>query len=407
MSQETANQKAVEGTVKFFASVIIVAAIVYSEILFLGIVQGLFPPGPLAIGAMVGAITTGLSILALCLAKSHWFRPGQQLVIAWIFTVVEIAVLIMNDILAYQLHAGTQVCLQTGPHGCLQMGVQLDSFTTMWRTFCVAAPALSLVGWILLFYFDSQRAIQHKRLEMLDNQQRSVIDFEAKMHKKIMEVQNTAGDMVASRLAQKIETQMEYQLDEAAARFTARVASQLIGEPVAHSNFLTGVTPKQLPSRVVDANPVKEQEENEALTEASSTVHVVDPHGVKKQVDEDKTERKPISRMLKDAISFKLPTDEKKIETEAEKEEIIEDDDEKVYEVLDPQKKSPSKWTDQEWVALYEKIDAFAFNDIWRMYKGDVPYPWEKSVPTKKSASKKKTGKVTRREVLGMENPEG
>lgn len=161
---------------------------------------------------------------------------------------------------------------------------------------------------------------------------------------------------------------------------------------------------QQLPSPVVDADPV-------ACAANECGDHVADPYDMAGKVAKEKEQGityKPIGKMLKDAISFKLPAsaaNKKKIEAEAksEEEEIVEDDEE-VYEVLEPQEKSPSTWTDEEWAALYEKIDAFAFNDIWRMYKGDVPYPWEKPAPTKKSTSKKKTGKVTRREVLGMEN---
>lgn len=128
----------------------------------------------------------------------------------------------------------------------------------------------------------------------------------------------------------------------------------------------------------------------------------VDPYKVKQEVDNDKTDRKPLGKMLKDAINFKLPvnTDEK-IETEVEEiddDEIIEDDDEVVYEVIDPQKKSPSKWTDEEWRILYDKIDAFAFNDIWRMYKGDVPYPWEKAAPAKKKSGRPKKKTVSQEE---------
>jgi hypothetical protein len=142
---------------------------------------------------------------------------------------------------------------------------------------------------------------------------------------------------------------------------------------------------------VVDADPVTKK-----LSEVSSRDHVLDPYDMKGRVDKEREQgivRKPLGKMLKDAISFKLPanvTNEQKIETEAEEleeEEIIEDEEE---EMIDPQKKSPSKWTDEEWMILRDKIDAFAFADIWKMYKGDIPQPGEKPLPTKKKASKKK-----------------
>src|SRR5271157_1663704 len=252
---DTANSKAIVMAIKFFAGIIIIAAVTYSEILFLGIVGGLFPAGPLAVGAIVGAITTGLSILALCLAKSHWFRPGTQLIVAWTFTLIEIVVLIANDILAYELHTSQS----------------LDQYTQDWRTFCVAAPAISLVGWILLFYFSPERSILHKRMEMEDNQKAAQIDFEAMMHRKAMDVQRKAASMVGSRLEEKIECHMEYQLDRAASRFAAKIASQLTGEHVSSEN-LSGHSAK-----VVEAGSSKQL--------AASREHVVDPHGIKQEVD--------------------------------------------------------------------------------------------------------------------------
>lgn len=383
----SANSKAVVAAIKFFAAIIVILAVAYSEILFLGIISTLFPAGPLAVGAMLGAITTGLSILALCIAKSHWFRPGMQLVVAWSFTLIEIAILVANDILAYQLHTGAQVCLQQGVNGCLQMGVQLDQFSQIWRTCCVAAPVVSLVGWVLLFYFSPERSIAHKRMEMEDNQAKAQIDFETGMHAHVMEIRERAATMVRSRLEEKIETQMDFHLDKAAAKFIARVASDLTGEEVSHADLMGGAK-KQIAApgpKVVEADPPKQL--------AASRDHAVDPHNVKSKVDDEKKniEKKPIIDFsLPKGVADTAPVNENTPNDDAE--DIVEED-EAVYEIIDPEEKDPSEWTDQEWRMLYDRIDAFAFSDVWRMYKGDTPYPWEKPAPAKKKSTraKKKT----------------
>jgi hypothetical protein len=262
-----ANKNAIIGICKFFAAVILIGGVVYSEILFLGIVSNLFPTGPMAIGAMLGAITTGASILLLVLAKSHWFRPGNQLMVAWIFTAVEITVLILNDILAYQIHQGGQ----------------LDQYMASWRLFCVAAPVVSVVGWILLFYFDPQRSITHRRMEMEDNVAKSQIDFQSRMHMRTMALRIKAADMALAKFEEKVEHKLEYQLDVAAAKYSARVASELTGEHVSHTDLLgpASSAPQISSPKVVESNPPA------SPAKAASKDQVVDPHQVKPSVDKE------------------------------------------------------------------------------------------------------------------------
>ncbi len=363
----TANSKAIVGSIKFLAGLIIIAAVAYSEILFLGIISSLFPSGPLAIGAMVGAVTTGLSILALCLGKSHWFRPGQQLIVAWIFTLVEISVLILNDILAYELHTGAK----------------LDQFMVTWRLFCVAAPALSLVGWVLLFYFDPQRGIMHKRMEMEDNQAKAKIDLDTMAHQKAMHFHYRAIDMVGSGMETQMEKLMPYYTEMAARQKLAEIASDLTGRHVAHSEL--GTPKQQLPAshRVVDADPPQQ--------EAASPDAQVDPYGVRKQVDNEK-KRKPL-------VDFRLPkgVKDKPIredgsegqrqrrvggDPEMEAEEEIEEPD-----YAEPEKDTTEMSMDEAWQEIDSK---------------NAEAPAE--TPKRKGKGGRKSKNVTRREVLGLEN---
>ncbi|HEX3642930.1 MAG TPA: hypothetical protein VHV10_16725, partial [Ktedonobacteraceae bacterium] len=268
--QPSANNLAIVGSIKAFAVFIIVAAVIYSEILFLGIIGSLFPSGPLAIGAMIGAVTTGMSVLALCLGKSHWFRPGMQLVVAWIFTVVEVGVLIANDILAYQLHTGAQ----------------LDQFTGTWKLFCVATPALSLVGWILLFFFDPNRAIMHKRMELEDRQAKGKVDLDTAVHEKAMHFHYRAISMVGSGMEQQMEALMPEYTQLAARQKLAAIASDLTGTHISHNQLSSGTSQQSLPapSRIVDADPAEEEDEVE---EAASRGHVLDKYNVQETIDNE------------------------------------------------------------------------------------------------------------------------
>ena len=389
----SANKKAIKGICMFFGACILIGGITYSEILFLGIISNLFPSGPMAIGAMLGAVTTGASVLLLVLAKSHWFRPGSQLIVAWIFTGVEVLILIFNDILAYQIHQGGQ----------------LDQYTATWRLFCVAAPVISVVGWILCFYFDPQRSIDHKRMEMEDNHQKAQIDFEHKMHTQVLMARYKAAGMVGTKLEEKIETQLNYHLEKAAAKFAAKVASDFIGENVSHVELM-GNTPKQLPTRVVNADPIEEETE-----EAASRPHTVDPSNVREKVD---NEKKPLVK--KPLIDFSLPKGLKgkqdkqtqKIDTPVTESpvETTQDDDPLApnYSEDDtlengPSDDDPSKWNLVDWRQYRNEVDAWTFDQVWEEYHGDIPFPNDRLASTKRTGGKQ-SGKVTRRQVLGMEN---
>jgi hypothetical protein len=323
--QPTANKNAIVGIVKFFAALIIIGGITYSEILFLGIVSSLFPSGPMMIGAMLGAVTTGVSILVLCLGKSHWFRPGTQLIVAWIFTGVEIAVLILNDILAYQIHQGGT----------------LDQYMASWRLFCVAAPVISIVGWVLIFYFDPQRAITHRRMEMEDNQSRSQIDFETMMHRKVMQFQYRSVDMVSSQMEAQIAKKLGPVVEQAAAQQLARIASQLTGSHISPTELgspqISAGNPKVVESNppAISHNPVAKP------TKAASSDHVLDPEKVKPRVDsEPKKLDKPKSfgQLLGEvhtAFHTKIDKALDRREQTAVEQSPIEDDTEEI-EVVDP-----------------------------------------------------------------------
>lgn len=375
----TANSKAIVSAIKFFAALVVIASVAYSEILFLGIIGNLFPTsGPLAIGAMIGAVTTGMSILALCIAKSHWFRPGMQLVVAWTFTLIEIAVLIMNDILAYQLHTGAT----------------LDQFMEAWKTFCVAAPVLSLVGWVLLFYFSPERAIQHKQMEMEDDQAKAKIELDSMAHGKAMEFHYRAISMVATGMEAQMERLMPHYTEMAARQKLAEIASDLTGRHVSHSELGAAPTAKQLPppGKIIDADKSK-------LVYASKD-QVLDPHEVKPEVDAEPKKMPKLSLAdriwaVRDKIDEKL--DGERIETVEEQSPV---EQETIEEELP---ENYLDWTDAQWKQARKQLTEEQYNELF-----DEVFPADGLKPTpKKRTGGKKSGKVSRREVLGMEKQEG
>lgn len=342
----TTNQKTARNFLIFFAGAVILSVIVYSEIMFLQIVGSVFPNGIAAVAASMGAVATGVSIFLLFIGKLRWFRPGAQEWVAWGAMIAEMAILIMNDILVFEMHNNN-----------------VDAFMAIWKEICPAAPVVSLVVWVLIFFFDPANQHRHKMMEMEDSQANAQIDFKSKMHARTMILQNKAADMALKKFEEKIETKLEYHLDTAAAKYAARVASELTGEQVSHTELI-GIreTPKQLPpAKVVEADPPP--------TKAASRDHVVDPHGVKPQVD---NEKKSLKQKL---LDFSLPkgvAGKKKIDDT----ELISPDEELEEEQqVEEEETTPKTETD---------LMAMNIDDRWREYSN-----LEDSQPQKKRGRKR------------------
>src|SRR5436305_8281979 len=102
----SSNQQAIRGLAILFAVLVIVGVVGYSEVMFLQVIGRAFPDGFFKVVAMMGGVATGLSVLTLLLAKAYWFRPGSQLVAAWVFTCVEVLILLFNVLLSFALVSG-------------------------------------------------------------------------------------------------------------------------------------------------------------------------------------------------------------------------------------------------------------------------------------------------------------
>lgn len=126
-------------------------AVIYGDIMFLGVVQVAFPgSGIFQSLAIAGALVTALSALVLPIALHWWFAPGLQFVAGVIFWVVDIAALAMNSILAFQVASG---------------GV-IDPWIETWRAWSPATPMLAVLGWGLMFMLDESHKMRHAMAEL-------------------------------------------------------------------------------------------------------------------------------------------------------------------------------------------------------------------------------------------------
>ena len=260
-----ANQKASTGAVKLVAFLIVLGVVIYSEVMFLGIISVLFPDGILRVGATMGAIATGASVLALYWGKSRWFSPGEQLIAAWTFTGVEIAIMILNDILAFSLHNG-----------------HVDGYLALWYQVVPASPVVALVGWVIITYLDRSRRKFHQDLEMSEKREDMERDYTLEAFKAHMKLKTNHLQQVVARLDDALASpHVQAQIDEHAKRMVAGVLTDVSGinaftgfnsptPQVVDSHLDRGVSLGQTAQASILDNPdMKERFKNDGETAAN------------------------------------------------------------------------------------------------------------------------------------------
>lgn len=210
----SASEAGASKILKAFVWLVVLGVVGYSEVLYLGIIGNLFPPGVLYVACLLGAFCTGISVICLYAGKSVWFRPGSQLIAAWGFTIVEVVVLVMNDILAQAIHQQAAI----------------DQYLSLYK-FCVpAVPVVALVGWGILFALDPAQKVKHARMEMEDEQAEMQLQFERERFDATMDIQRQALEIMKQQLAAEIASQASLaHLQMGATRVASDAIQQLTG----------------------------------------------------------------------------------------------------------------------------------------------------------------------------------
>ena len=212
----TANARAIGGSAKFFAYAIISLVVIYSDVMFVSLMWNSFPGGFLTIAAIGGAFATGISVIALVIGKSHWFRPGGQLVWAWCFTAIEILVSVMNVVLSVMVARGE-------PLGYLSIYLMIAP----------ATPVVALVGWVLILYMDKERAQLHEEMEMEDDLASAEREHQRQVHATRMDLKATALSQQREYLKQHLASaEVQAVLSEGSYQIAAGIVSEIIQRPI-------------------------------------------------------------------------------------------------------------------------------------------------------------------------------
>jgi hypothetical protein len=363
-----------------FVWIIILLGVGFSDIIYFQMVSTMFPNAGLMQGiAFAGAITTALSVLLLYHGKKKIFRPGKQVWTAWVFTAVEIAVMMANDILYF----------------AKMNGGSLDAFMSFWKVFCPAAPVLSVLGWLLISYFDPSRALLHLKMSKSDELEasearmhaeveQSEIDFKRAMHNARMDAKYAALEDMQRHLAKAIQYEVQEDLRLGAGDMGRDIASSLTNTPISQLS-----QPRK--PRVVDADPPAV---DPAI--AAHKVQFVDPHKVKPEVDSEKKpfEEKKGLRAWIDEKVFKVEDDgskgelvspvnydqdesskvwEKKNDKWMGAEKARQEQGEKIKEEKPKLPINPAKWTRKHWLLAQEILPKDEYDELFDEYLGDKP----------------------------------
>jgi hypothetical protein len=161
---------------------------------------------------VLGAFCTSASIMALLFGKAYWFRPGAQLWIAYIFTAVEVAVNVLNIVIALNPNLG---------------------IVELWRIFSPATPFVALIGWIFILQVDKSQRERHAQMEMQEQKNDAEREYEMMVHQANMDLKFGYLDQTKQRLQAALNSPMAQQIvEQHAQNLTAQVLNEITGLPV-------------------------------------------------------------------------------------------------------------------------------------------------------------------------------
>jgi hypothetical protein len=213
----SANQIAAAGAIKFMSAVIIVSVVLYAEIMYLQIINSAFPDGTFRALATLGAIASGLSVLALVLGKMYWFPPGGQTIWAWCFTGIETTVLVLNLILSFEMHWHT-----------------VDPYMDTWRQLSPASPVFALIGWIVIWQLDRSTKARHAVIEQEAEELEAELDYRSQVHTAVMDLKHNYLAQTVENLKYEFSSaEVQAQLRQGARDLAAGVLSEFTNIPIA------------------------------------------------------------------------------------------------------------------------------------------------------------------------------
>lgn len=232
----SANARAMLSGVQGLAFVIVVMGVIFGDVAFIWMFNDVFPAGIWRIATYIGVFATTFSVIGLFIGKTHWFRPGGQIIWAWIFAGIELFVVIVNTIAAFSV-------ARTVGH--------IDPNLELWITYVSpATPLIAVIGWFLITWFSPERAISHKRMEMQDKLAAEQIAVELEIGRAQIQLQRQYIKAGQAHMNEQINApHIQKQVQQTAANQMAEVLGKMTGQYI-------------VPSRVTDMDELVEARQN-------------------------------------------------------------------------------------------------------------------------------------------------
>jgi hypothetical protein len=243
--EPTKMQIGVQSVAKAVSVILMVLGVIYCEVMYISVSEHAFPNGFLRIFAITGAMVSGISVLLLLLSKSYWFTEGVQLIFAYVFTGVEIIVIVLNVLVAFAINGGGQ----------------MDGWLQLWNTWgSPATPVFAIVGWMIIWQLDQGAKRRHRMTELED----SKIEAEADYQEEVASQKNNLRADFLSAVTEHLQAEMRSEYVKQQARIVAiemaaealtmvagrRVAPRVVTEE--SSSLLPGPSQSALPEPASD-----------------------------------------------------------------------------------------------------------------------------------------------------------
>lgn len=172
---------------RLIAIIIILAVAAFGDVMYIVLMTGHFPTGPLLVLCYIGAATSFLGTIYLLIGKTSLFTPGKQAVFAWLVLGVELIIIALNIILVFH-------------------GQDNNQFLQAWDWVAPATPVLNMCLVAILFFLDEEQNEKHANMELQLQQNKMDRKYKASVYKAKIQLQEKQLQYLSSELQKAVNS---------------------------------------------------------------------------------------------------------------------------------------------------------------------------------------------------------
>lgn len=185
--EETRTTQGMKWLGRLIAVIIILAVAAFGDVMYIVLMTGHFPTGPLLVLCYIGAATSFLGTIYLLIGKTSLFTPGKQAVFAWLVLGVELIIIALNIILVFH-------------------GQDNNQFLQAWDWVAPATPVLNMCLVAILFFLDEEQNERHANMELQLQQNKMDRKYKASVYKAKIQLQEKQLQYLSSELQKAVNS---------------------------------------------------------------------------------------------------------------------------------------------------------------------------------------------------------